>query len=72
MTDAAVEGPMTAAWFLAYAEQVLAPTLEPGDVVILDNLAAHKGAAARQGIKSPGARLLFLRPTDDVTDRRSA
>lgn len=37
-----LDGPMTGAAFLAYAEQVLAPTLAPGDVVVLDNLAAHK------------------------------
>ena len=57
-----LDGPTTAAWFLAYAEQVLAPTLEPDDVVILDNLPAHKGSAIRQVIESTGARLLFLPP----------
>ena len=40
-----LDGSMTGDWFLAYVQQVLAPTLRPGDVVILDNLAAHKGAA---------------------------
>ena len=57
-----LDGPMTAAWFLAYAEQVLAPTLKPGDVVILDNLPAHKDSAIRQAIESTGASLLFLPP----------
>ena len=57
-----LDGPMTAAWFLAYAEQVLAPTLKPGDVVILDNLPAHKGPAIRQAIEGTGASLLFLPP----------
>src|SRR5215210_1342770 len=51
-----LDGPMTGAWFLAYVEQVLVPTLRPGDVVILDNL------PARQAIEAAGARLLFLPP----------
>ena len=41
---------------------MLAPTLKPGDVVILDNLPAHKGAAIRQAVEHTGARLLFLPP----------
>ncbi len=57
-----LDGPMTGAWFLAYVEQILVPTLRPGDVVILDNLAAHKNAAARRAIEAVGARLLFLPP----------
>jgi transposase len=57
-----LDGPMTRAWFLAYVVQVLAPTLRPGDIVILDNLAAHKGAAVRQAIEAAGARVLFLPP----------
>lgn len=57
-----LDGPMTGAWFLAYVEQVLVPTLRPGDIVILDNLAAHKNAAARRAIEATGARLLFLPP----------
>ena len=57
-----LDGPMTADWFGAYAEQVLAPTLRPGDIVILDNLAAHKSAQARHAIEAAGARLLFLPP----------
>jgi transposase len=57
-----LDGPMTGAWFLAYVEQILVPTLKPGDIVILDNLAAHKNAAARQAIEAAGARLLFLPP----------
>ena len=54
-----LDGPMTGEWFAAYAQQVLAPTLRVGDVVILDNLPAHKVAAARDAI---GARMLFLSP----------
>jgi transposase len=57
-----LNGPMTADWFTAYVEQVLVPTLQPGDVVILDNLAAHKRAAAREAVEAAGASLLFLPP----------
>ena len=57
-----LDGPMTGEWFLAYVEHVLVPTLRPGDVVILDNLPAHKGAAVRRAIEAAGARLLFLPP----------
>ena len=57
-----LDGPMTGAWFSARIEQVLAPTLSPGDVVILDNPPAHKGAPAREAIEAAGARLLFLPP----------
>jgi transposase len=57
-----LDGPMTGEWFLAYVEQVLVPTLRPNDVVILDNLPAHKGLAARLAIEAVGARLLFLPP----------
>ena len=57
-----LDGPMTRDWFLAYVEQVLAPILTPGDIVILDNLPAHKGAAIQAAIEARGARLLFLPP----------
>ena len=57
-----LDGPMTGEWFLAYVEQVLVPTLRQGDVVILDNLPAHKGIAARLAIEAVGARMLFLPP----------
>ena len=57
-----LDGPMTGVWFLAYVEQVLVPTLRPGDIVVLDNLAAHKNAAARRAIEAAGASLLFLPP----------
>jgi DDE superfamily endonuclease len=57
-----LDGPMTRDWFLAYVEQVLAPTLTAGDVVILDNLPAHKGAAIQAAIEAHGARLQFLPP----------
>ena len=48
--------------FRTYVDQVLAPTLKPGDVVILDNLGSHKGKAVRRAIRASGARLLFLPP----------
>ena len=53
---------MTGAWFLAYVQQVLVPTLHPGDVVILDNLPAHKITAVREAVEATGAQLLFLPP----------
>jgi transposase len=57
-----LDGPMTRDWFLAYVQQILVPSLRPGDTVILDNLAGHKSAAARKAIKAAGAKLLFLPP----------
>ena len=57
-----LDGPMNGAWFLAYVQQVLAPTLKPGDIVIMDNLAAHKSTPVRDAVEAVGARLLFLPP----------
>jgi transposase len=57
-----IDGAMTGAAFLAYVEQVLAPTLRRGDIVVLDNLPAHKPAAIRNAIKAAGAVMLFLPP----------
>jgi transposase len=57
-----IDGPMTGDWFLAYTKQVLAPTLEPGDTVVIDNLPAHKGAAVREAIEATDARLMFPTP----------
>ncbi len=56
------DGPINAACFRAYVEQVLVPTLRPGDIVIMDNLGSHKGLAVRQLITKAGARLRFLPP----------
>ena len=56
--DGAMNGPA----FLAYVEQVLVPTLAPGDVVVMDNLPAHKPSAVRKAIEAVGAILLFLPP----------
>ena len=55
-----IDGPINGERFRIYVEKVLAPTLKPGDVVIMDNLGSHKGKAVRQAIRSVGARLLFL------------
>ena len=54
------DGPISGDNFLRYVEQFLAPTLRPGDIVIMDNLGSHKGEAVRARIRSAGARLLFL------------
>jgi transposase len=57
-----LDGPMTGSAFRAYVEQFLAPALEPGDVVVLDNLAAHKVAGVRQAVAAAGAAILYLPP----------
>ena len=56
------DGPIDNATFRAYVEQVLVPTLRPGDIVVLDNLAAHKQPEVRAAIEQAGARLRFLPP----------
>ena len=58
-----LNGPMTGLAFRAYVEQFLAPALEPGDVVVLDNLAAHKVDGVRRGSPRPGPRFSTCRPT---------
>ena len=57
-----LDGPMNGPAFLAYAEQVLAPTLKRGDTVIMDNLPAHKVAGVRAAIVAQGAHLRLLPP----------
>lgn len=57
-----VDGAMNGDIFRAYVEQVLAPTLVPGDIVILDNLASHKVAGVREAIEAHGASLVYLPP----------
>lgn len=57
-----LDGPINGATFDAYVEQFLAPTLQPGDIVVLDNLGSHKGDAARRAIEARGAELRFLPP----------
>lgn len=58
VVDAATDGMV----FLTFVERVLVPALRPGDVVVMDNLGAHKGAKAREAIEAAGARVLFLPP----------
>ena len=57
---AAVEGATTAKVFEAYVEQVLAPALRPGRIVVLDNLSAHKGERVGDLVEARGCELLFL------------
>jgi transposase len=57
-----LDGPINGESFLAWVEQMLVPTLAPGDVVIMDNLGSHKGLAVRRAIRAAGAHLLFLPP----------
>ncbi len=57
-----VEAPTDGDVFLAYVEQVLAPRLEAGEIVVLDNLPAHKVAGVRALIEARGAQLLYLPP----------
>ena len=57
-----IDGPMNGVIFKAYVEQALVPALKPGDIVIMDNLPAHKIIGARQAIEAVGAELLFLPP----------
>ncbi len=59
---AVFDGPIDKPSFRAYVEQVLVPTLRPGDVVVLDNLAVHKQPEVRTAIEAAGARLRFLPP----------
>lgn len=56
--EGAVDGPA----FLAYVRQVLAPTLVEGEVVVMDNLSAHKVAGVREAIEAKGAKVLYLSP----------
>jgi transposase len=57
-----IDGPMNGNAFLAYVEQILAPTLAPGDIVVLDNLSAHKVPGVHNAIEAAGAMLLYLPP----------
>ena len=57
-----IDGPMDRSIFETYVRTQLAPTLQKGDIVILDNLPAHKSQAAEQAVREKGAWLLFLPP----------
>jgi transposase len=57
-----VDGAMDGRTFLAYVRQQLVPTLQPGDIVVMDNLSAHKVAGIRAAIESVGARVVYLPP----------
>jgi len=58
----AVEGATTATVFEAYVEKVLAPTLRPGQLMVMDNLSAHKGARVRKLIEERNCALMYLPP----------
>src|SRR5882724_11139081 len=55
-----IDGPIDGESFRTYVEKVLVPTLQPGDIVVIDNLGSHKGKAVRQAIRAAGAKLFFL------------
>jgi len=57
-----VEGAVDGAVFLVYVEQVLAPTLVKGDVVVMDNLRAHKVKGIKEAIEARGAKVIYLPP----------
>jgi transposase len=57
-----LDGPINGQWFQAYVDQVLVPTLSPGDIVVMDNLGSHKSAGVPKAIEAAGATLLYLPP----------
>jgi transposase len=57
-----VEGPTTRAVFEAYLQRVLAPSLQPGQVVVMDNLSSHKGSRVRELVEGRGCHLVYLPP----------
>ena len=57
-----IEGPTDGEVFRAYTERILCPTLEAGDIVVMDNLGAHKVSGIREAIEARGAQLLYLPP----------
>ncbi len=57
-----LDGPMNREAFLVYVDRILGPTLQPGDIVVMDNLPAHKGDQVRALIQARGARLMYLPP----------
>lgn len=57
-----LDGPMDGESFLAYVKQILAPTLHPGDIVVLDNLNCHKVSGVEEAIRAAGAEIRYLPP----------
>lgn len=57
-----IPGATTGEVFIAYIEQVLVPALKPGQVVVMDNLSAHKVPGVREAIEAAGAEVLYLPP----------
>ncbi len=57
-----LDGPINSVAFPAYVDQVLVPELHPGDIVVMDNLGSHEGAAVREAIEAAGVSLLYLLP----------
>ena len=55
-----IDGPLEGEMFLAYVKECLGPTLQPGDLVICDNLASHKVAGVRAALAARGTELLYL------------
>lgn len=62
MAPMVLDGPINREAFVAYVKQFLAPELKPGDIVIMDNLPAHKGVEVRDAIEAVGAELRYLPP----------
>ena len=57
-----VDGALNGELFLAYVQQQLVPTLRPGDILVLDNLSAHKVAGVREAVEGAGAKIVYLPP----------
>ena len=57
-----IDGAFTGETFLTYVEQILAPTLRPGDIVVMDNLGVHKVQGVKELIRKTGAQLRYLPP----------
>src|SRR5213595_4326453 len=67
-----LDGPMTGAAFRAYVEQALAPALQPGDVVVMDNLAAHKMAGIEETMRQLAPAFCICRPTAPTSTRSNS
>lgn len=62
-----LDGPINGPAFLAWVEQFLAPTLQPGQIVIADRLGSHKAVGVREAIQARGASLMLLPPTHTIS-----